>query len=140
MKQFLKTMIMITNAWTLVQAQKCPTPIGIFPNPDDLTCGSFLNCAWGIPYVTKCGPGLVFNPKGKYCDWPANYKCPSAGETTPSPPSICVDPFGYYANPSDSNCQRYKSKNIRKFPLCSRPFLYIECNSDFFTNPTVRRM
>ena len=108
MKQFLKTLILSINVWILAQAQTCPTPNGLFPNPNDLTCGSFLNCAHNIPHVTKCWAGLVYNPIGKYCDWPANYKCPTDDKTTTtSPPTICVDPFGYYANSEDSNCKRY---------------------------------
>ena len=108
MKQFLKTLILSINFWNLAQAQTCPSPNGLFPNPNDPTCGSFLNCAHNIAWVTQCWAGLVYNPNGKYCDWPANYKCPTDDETTTtSQPNICVDPFGYYANPEDSNCKRY---------------------------------
>ncbi len=43
-------------------------PDGLHPNPND--CQSFYNCAHGQQYQQQCGPGTVFNPYNRVCDWP----------------------------------------------------------------------
>ncbi|XP_071057276.1 uncharacterized protein [Onthophagus taurus] len=53
---------------------KCPDgQSGLFPHPYD--CQKFLNCDHGRTFIQECGPGTVFNPKIKVCDWPYNVQC-----------------------------------------------------------------
>ena len=50
----------------------CPT--GIYRHP--FRCDMFFQCNEGHRYENqKCPPGLKFNRKEKYCDWPENVKC-----------------------------------------------------------------
>lgn len=46
---------------------------GTYPHPED--CSKFFQCQGGRAYVKSCPPGLKFNPKMNYCDWPQNVKC-----------------------------------------------------------------
>lgn len=53
---------------------KCePNMVGLQPHPVD--CSKFLNCANGMTYIQSCGPGTVFNPDSKVCDFPYNVDC-----------------------------------------------------------------
>jgi hypothetical protein len=44
-----------------------------YPVPNN--CASFYKCDWGVPIFFECPTGLHFNPKGEYCDTPANAGC-----------------------------------------------------------------
>lgn len=46
---------------------------GLYPDPSD--CSKFFQCAGGREYRKGCAAGLLFNPKSKVCDWPANVQC-----------------------------------------------------------------
>ncbi|XP_032220427.1 acidic mammalian chitinase [Nematostella vectensis] len=46
---------------------------GLYKDPD--TCYGFINCAGGRTYKQACGPGTMFNPSTKVCDWPHNVDC-----------------------------------------------------------------
>lgn len=53
---------------------KCPwRHSGLVEHP--IYCDKFLNCANGATYIQDCGPGTVFNPLHKVCDWPHNVHC-----------------------------------------------------------------
>lgn len=53
---------------------KCPRRhSGLVEHP--IYCDKFLNCANGVTYIQDCGPGTVFNPLHKVCDWPHNVDC-----------------------------------------------------------------
>lgn len=39
-------------------------------------CTQFQRCANGITYVFSCGPGTVFNPNLRVCDYPYNVPQP----------------------------------------------------------------
>lgn len=56
---------------------QCPKQgSGLYPHPT--VCSKFLNCANGQTYIQDCGPGTVFNPKLKVCDYPYNVDCGSS--------------------------------------------------------------
>ncbi|KAK9711184.1 Chitin binding Peritrophin-A domain [Popillia japonica] len=53
---------------------KCPAGAsGLFPHPT--ICEKFLNCDHGRTFIQDCGPGTVFNPNFKVCDFPYNVDC-----------------------------------------------------------------
>ena len=39
-------------------------------------CSKYSQCHGGILYNQRCPTGILFNPKIKACDWPANVVCP----------------------------------------------------------------
>ncbi len=43
----------------------CASKTGLFANPCDSTCNSFLSCANNQGWLQTCPPGLVFNPSQK---------------------------------------------------------------------------
>ena len=47
---------------------------GIHPDLSD--CSKYIQCHGGKLYNQRCPTGLLFNPKIKACDWPANVECP----------------------------------------------------------------
>ena len=53
----------------------CEQNFGVFPNPVDPTCSTFVQCSWSEPYVRDCNPGYLFNAKTKKCDFPNNVEC-----------------------------------------------------------------
>lgn len=70
---------------------KCPPGhSGLLPHP--FICEKFLNCANGGTFIQDCGPGTVFNPDLKVCDWPYNVKC-SSSTTQNSPKPTPVQPY-----------------------------------------------
>ncbi|XP_018318608.1 uncharacterized protein LOC108732347 [Agrilus planipennis] len=78
---------------------KCPEgAVGVHPHPFD--CSKFLNCANGQTFVQDCGPGTLFNPVIKVCDYPYNVHCVSheqkAGEPQPT------DKSTYLTKPASS--------------------------------------
>ena len=40
----------------------CSNPNGFYANPSDSECKTFIQCAWGTPYVKNCPGGTVFDP------------------------------------------------------------------------------
>lgn len=46
---------------------------GLYPHPSD--CSKFIQCHGGQESQISCPSGLLFNPKIKACDWPANVQC-----------------------------------------------------------------
>ena len=54
----------------------CSSATDLTPWSSD--CTQFQRCANGITYVFSCGPGTVFNPTLKVCDWPYNVPTPCA--------------------------------------------------------------
>ena len=42
---------------------------GLYRHAD---CNKYYNCFSGQTFVMDCPPGLFFNEKGHYCDWPSN--------------------------------------------------------------------
>lgn len=58
---------------------------GLYANPCDSTCTTFLQCSNGITYQMSCASGTVFNPSISNCDWPSNYACSGSGGPTPTP-------------------------------------------------------
>ena len=53
----------------------CKDNFGVYQNPVDPTCSTFIQCSWSEPYVRDCNPGLLFNPKSTICDFPSNVDC-----------------------------------------------------------------
>ena len=47
----------------------------LFSDPTD--CSKFYNCGHGVPHLTSCGPGTLWNDQIKVCDWPQNVNCSS---------------------------------------------------------------
>lgn len=45
---------------------------GVHPNVFDNTCSTFFHCPGP---KRPCGPGTLFHPDHRTCDWPANVKC-----------------------------------------------------------------
>jgi hypothetical protein len=45
---------------------------GVHPNVFDNTCGTFFHCPGP---KRPCGPGTLFNPETRVCDWPYNVNC-----------------------------------------------------------------
>ncbi|GJQ83467.1 SCRASP1 [Trypoxylus dichotomus] len=61
------------------QSPICPHgESGLFPHPT--RCEKFLNCDHGRTFIQDCGPGTVFNPRFKVCDYPYNVDCQSAAD------------------------------------------------------------
>ena len=67
--------IVILNLYTLLITDACKGNFGVFPNPVDPTCSTFVQCSWSEPYVRDCNPGYLFNAKTKKCDFPNNVEC-----------------------------------------------------------------
>lgn len=69
---------------------KCdPNMVGLQPHPTD--CSKFLNCANGITNIQNCGPGTVFNPASKVCDFPYNVNCKARNVNVQQRPNGNVD-------------------------------------------------
>ena len=64
----------------------CEENFGVYANPVDPTCTTFIQCSWSEPYVRDCNPGLLFNSNSKLCDFSANVDCtvkrPKENKTT----------------------------------------------------------
>ncbi|GIL75766.1 hypothetical protein Vretimale_5292 [Volvox reticuliferus] len=60
-------------------------PDGLYANPCDPTCTTYISCSNGITYRENCGSGTIFNPTILSCDWPANVVCSASSSPTPSP-------------------------------------------------------
>lgn len=58
---------------------------GLYANPCDPACTTYIQCSQSITYTQNCGTGLVYNPNRSYCDWPYNYACPGTTGPLPSP-------------------------------------------------------
>ena len=50
---------------------------GTFPNPNDSTCQSYIQCNFGSPVIMHCPGRLVFDPVRKVCVWNYQYRCPT---------------------------------------------------------------
>ncbi|GLC59094.1 hypothetical protein PLESTB_001447300 [Pleodorina starrii] len=60
---------------------------GLYSNPCDDTCATYINCANGITYLQPCPAGLRFNPSLLFCDLPSRVACSnSVVPTSSSPP------------------------------------------------------
>ncbi|KAB7504487.1 putative chitinase 3 [Armadillidium nasatum] len=57
------------------------------PTPHPTDCSKFYRCVQGQIKETTCAPGLNWNNKAQYCDWPNNAQCDITGgfPTTFSP-------------------------------------------------------
>lgn len=99
-----------TDAASLMR-NACKQNFGVFPNPADPTCSTFIQCSWGEPYVRNCNPGLVYNPVTGYCDWPANVDCNSKSETTTTKKSTTVKTTTVPPNNNDNNNKNNKNNN-----------------------------
>ena len=53
----------------------CEENFGVYANPVDPTCTTFIQCSWSEPYVRDCNPGLLFNSNSKLCDFSNNVDC-----------------------------------------------------------------
>ena len=101
---------------------KCPADfVGLLPHPS--ICAKFLNCANGQTFIQDCGPGTVFNPRLKVCDYPYRVKCADTSHvvsqnTLPDPIVQNInDQLGEFS----TNQNQYESKSN----------LYIKCPTDF---------
>ncbi|NEU36016.1 chitin binding domain-containing protein, partial [bacterium LRH843] len=47
---------------------------GLMAHPTD--CDKFLNCDNGRTFIQQCGPGTLFSPDLRVCDYPQNVDCP----------------------------------------------------------------
>lgn len=81
--------------------------------PDRKDCRVFHQCAHGRPVAKYCGPGTVYNPHTRVCDWPHNVHCP-VRETT-SPMYFCTSIPNSLSKPS----------TILKSRLVSTIYLYV---------------
>ncbi|RZF47278.1 hypothetical protein LSTR_LSTR004987, partial [Laodelphax striatellus] len=55
-------------------AAKCPPGFsGLMAHPSD--CSKFLNCDNGRTFIQNCGPGTLFSPNLKVCDFPYAVDC-----------------------------------------------------------------
>merc|ERR1712218_309794 len=50
---------------------------GTFPNPNDSTRQSYIQCNFGSPLIMHCPGRLVFDPVRKVCVWNYQYRCPT---------------------------------------------------------------
>ncbi|GFR47249.1 hypothetical protein Agub_g8935 [Astrephomene gubernaculifera] len=76
---------------------------GLYANPCDSTCATYIQCGNDVTYLMTCGSGLVFNPGPKYCDWPYNYKCPAVSPSpSPAPSPVVSSPSPPPPKPSPS--------------------------------------
>lgn len=55
---------------------------GDYGDPDNPS--GYISCSGGVTYKRKCPSGLVWNEKGKYCDWPKNLKSDTTADHRPS--------------------------------------------------------
>ena len=103
MKQFVCIALLFALLNKVKSTGLCPQSNGLFANPSDPGCSSFLHCMDGISILNHCPPGLVFNPETTNCVLSSTYPCP--GLRTPSNP--CINPLGYYANSEDLLCKSF---------------------------------
>lgn len=116
---------------------KCPAgESGLFPHPT--ICEKFLNCANGQTFIQDCGPGTVFNPKFKVCDYPYNVDCNSQNLDTTNRPNDLNRNYrmvaglneAYTMGLSRDYCSNRKGYSI--FPEnCSR-FVYCDDSENMF--------
>ena len=52
----------VTTSTTSTSGAVCSNPNGFYANPSDSECKTFIQCAWGTPYVKNCPEGTVFDP------------------------------------------------------------------------------
>ncbi|KAF5284904.1 hypothetical protein FQA39_LY16859 [Lamprigera yunnana] len=101
---------------------QCPNgESGLFPHPWD--CSKFLNCANGQAFVQDCGPGTVYNPNIKVCDYPNNVDCSvDDSEDYTGRIDVRIQPH----EPSSSLKCPPQAKGIHPHPtICSK---YVKCN------------
>lgn len=80
---------------TNAEASICQTYVhGLYAHPTD--CAKYINCANSIEYIQDCGPGTVFNPLLKVCDWPYNVDCSSYQQAVLQPPAPVTVEKPYY--------------------------------------------
>lgn len=57
-----------------IEKIKCRKGVsGVYAHPSD--CSKYVNCNQGRTSIQDCGPGTVFSPSLKSCDWPKNVNC-----------------------------------------------------------------
>jgi len=64
---------------TAATAQRIACPRGYTGLIPSKNCKGFYHCVNGRFWHNRpqsCGPGTLFNPKHKVCDWPRNVRCP----------------------------------------------------------------
>ncbi|CAH0549631.1 unnamed protein product [Brassicogethes aeneus] len=80
------------NHQTSGTVQCAPGSSGLQRHP--YICSKFLNCANGQTFVQDCGPGTVFNPSSKVCDFPYNVNCQDGSSTSTGTTQERVDTSG----------------------------------------------
>lgn len=73
-----------------IAAFHCPEPDGLFPHPTDMT--KYVECSNNVATVHTCPSGLNWNPKGQYCDWPANAGAVADGGRSGGIPDMAKSP------------------------------------------------
>ena len=69
----------------------CEHPYGYYENVEDITCGSFIQCSKGTPFVINCPRrSQVYDPDRKICVRSFEYECPreGSGKTTKRPTTV----------------------------------------------------
>ncbi|XP_044739287.1 uncharacterized protein LOC123300724 isoform X2 [Chrysoperla carnea] len=85
---------------------QCPNDFsGLISHPTE--CASYLNCNNGDTVVQKCGPGTVFNPSIKACDFPHNVNCQQIRTLTQSSGDRNLD----FQTVSQTNQNEYSNSN-----------------------------
>jgi hypothetical protein len=93
---------------------------GLFANPCDSSCSTFIQCANGITYTQQCPAGLLYNPSVSVCDWPANVRCDGGNDPTdssPPPPAKKAKP----PPPAKKAKKPPPTKKAKKPPPSHRP-------------------
>ena len=75
MKGKISTDVVSNDLFLCIFLGACEENFGVYANPVDPTCTTFIQCSWSEPYVRDCNPGLLFNSNSKLCDFSNNVDC-----------------------------------------------------------------
>ena len=71
----------------------------------------------GTQFEFSCGKGTVWNPEGKFCDWPNNVDCEtSGGNSAPAPvPASAYTPAPSPAPVDELDCGKLIENWFKKY-------------------------
>ena len=100
----------------------CEHPYGYYENVGDVTCGSFIQCSKGTPFVINCPRrSQVYDPVRKICVRSFEYECPrgGSGKTTKRPTT--VRPSTTTARPLSTTTRANESQPMKQKIVCYYP-------------------
>ena len=117
----VQTTTLVKVSYCLFKA--CTSANDLTPATTD--CSKFQRCANGITYIFSCGPGTVFNPNLRVCDYPYNVPQPctvsggsataATAASTAAPTSASTTAATVPASTTSNTYRNYLSSNHEIF-------------------------